>query len=182
MITEGPLVLFSGDFVGRGEGLDYWRERLGWVGEKPLRKVYNRYEAVGNPIRPNLSPRVRFVWVVTKGEWVEKSAVRDAGRRRENMGVRSIKDDEPEKVLPAKKKGAGRPKGKGPGRPKGSGRKGAAGGGDAAPPPPPPAPRPARGGKKRKAEETSNDAEVPAGETTTGRAKRVCLKLRRNQS
>lgn len=40
------------------------------------RAVYNRYEAVGDPVSgEGLDPNIRFVWVLERGEWVEKSKV-----------------------------------------------------------------------------------------------------------
>lgn len=162
-------MLFSGPYVGRGEGQEYWRERLGWLGENPIRAVYNRYEAVGDPTNAELSPGVRFVWVVTRGVWVEKAAVRAAEGRRKVLPARPRDEDgpRPSQAHPtAKKRGPGRPKG-------GVGKKGGAD-----PKDPPLSPPPVKGGKKRK--EAPSEVEEPSGETTTGRPKRVCRKPRRN--
>ncbi|KAK2757222.1 hypothetical protein FQN54_004736 [Arachnomyces sp. PD_36] len=164
---QGSLVLFSGPYVGRGESLEYWRERLGWMGEKPIRAVYNRYEAVGDPSNAELSPGVRFVWVVTRGEWVEKSAVRGAESRRKVMRARPRGEDgpRPSQAAPVRKRGPGRPK------------KGAVGGQD-----PPPAPTPVQEGGGTKRKEPPSEAEEPTGETTAGRPKRVRRQPRRNQN
>ncbi|KLJ12386.1 hypothetical protein EMPG_12582 [Blastomyces silverae] len=71
--TEGCKRLFSGDYQGRGQGTALWREQLGWEGEKPLRAIYHRYEAVGNPERKEDNSGTRFSWDVETGRWMHKS-------------------------------------------------------------------------------------------------------------
>ncbi|OJD21045.1 hypothetical protein ACJ73_07618, partial [Blastomyces percursus] len=70
---EGCKKLFSGDYEGRGQGTDFWREQLGWEGEKALRAIYYRYEAVGNPERKEDNSGNRFSWDVETGRWTHKS-------------------------------------------------------------------------------------------------------------
>ncbi|EER42442.1 conserved hypothetical protein [Histoplasma capsulatum H143] len=71
--AEGCKILFCGDYDGKGMGTDFWRDQLGWEGEKPPRSIYNRYEAVGNPERKEDNSRIRFSWDLETGKWMDKS-------------------------------------------------------------------------------------------------------------
>ncbi|PGH18139.1 hypothetical protein AJ79_00768 [Helicocarpus griseus UAMH5409] len=69
----GCLILFSGEYHGRGRDIWYWRERLGWEGEKPRRELFHRYEALGNPTSGERNPGTRFSWDIETGQWMLKS-------------------------------------------------------------------------------------------------------------
>ncbi|PGH34671.1 hypothetical protein GX50_02459 [[Emmonsia] crescens] len=65
--AKGCRILFSGHEY-RGRSRDYWRERLGWKGEKRV-----RYEAVGNLELKEYNSSIRFSWDWETGQWMPKS-------------------------------------------------------------------------------------------------------------
>ncbi|KAF3491580.1 uncharacterized protein GIQ15_01097 [Arthroderma uncinatum] len=78
LLPMGCLMLLVGDYEDKGEDIDYWRVRLGWSGEEKPRKVYYRYEAVGDPTQTGDDgqvPELRFVWLFETGEWADKGAI-----------------------------------------------------------------------------------------------------------
>ncbi|KAK2867879.1 hypothetical protein FQN49_003382 [Arthroderma sp. PD_2] len=163
-VAVGCLMLLVGDYEDKGEDVDYWRVRLGWAGEEEPRRVYYRWEAVGDPTQTGEDgqvPELRFVWLFETGEWADKAKL-----MRERAQKAQKEEEEREAAIAAAKAEEIKGRGGRRGRRGRQGGEGAVKGGDGAGhPPPEDGVRKTRSGKKiekKEVKEVKTKKKAPA--------------------